>query len=222
MKRSTRLALLAALGLALRGITAQAQSEPAEGTSGPPRGGPPPAPPRLEQLLQHLLEKYDVNKDGALDQNELAALRKDIEEGKIGPPPGGPGLRGPGGPGPGPLPKEIMDKYDVNKDGKLDETEREALRRDIEAGIVQLPPPGHGHPGPGAPGFRPPTAKEVLDKFDTDKDGKLDETELAAFLEDMQRHRPPPRGPGQGPMGGPPRGGPPAGGPSPQGEPQQH
>lgn len=208
MKKSIKLALLAAFGLAVTSLPALAQSEAADQAPVQPPGGPPHGPPRLEQLLTHLLEKYDVNKDGVLDQTELAALRQDIADGKIGPPPGGLGMRGPGGPGP--LPKEILDKYDLNKDGKLDETERAALQQDIQDGKVQLPAPGPGQHGPGSPALRPPpTAKEIIDKFDADKDGKLDETELAAFLKDMRQHRPPPGG--HAPIGGPPGGGPPPG-----------
>ena len=119
--------------------------------------------PKPGQHLKELLEKYDVNHDGILDKDELAALNKDIDDGKIGPPP-----------------------------------PRPMGRWQARAGR----PPG------------PPTVQGVLDKFDTDKDGKLDATELAAFLADMQKHRPPPPfGPG---AGGPPPGGAGRGGPPPQ------
>ena len=49
-------------------------------------------------------------------------------------------------------------------------------------------------------------AKELLAKFDLNKDGMLDETELAALLKDMQAHRPPPPPLAGGPAGphGPP------------------
>jgi hypothetical protein len=211
MRTSAKLALVAALGMTLAGVTAYAQTDAAAQPSDAPPGGPPPGLPRIAMVLKDLLDKYDTNKDGQLDQTELAALRKDIDDGKIGPP-GGAGPRGPGGPGGGPrppLPKEILDKYDVNKDGKLDETERAALHKDIEAGLVQLPPGAgqHGPRGAGGPGMRPPpTAKDILDKFDVDKDGKLDEAELTAFLKDMRQHRPPPPG---GPGGPPPGDAPP-------------
>jgi hypothetical protein len=108
------------------------------------------------------------------------------------------------------VPKEILDKYDLNKDGQLDENERAALRKDMEEGKLQLPPPLPGLHPPGGPAFRPPpTAKDIIEKFDVDKDGKLDETELAAFLKEMRLHRPPP--PFLGPMLRPPGGGPPQG-----------
>jgi Ca2+-binding EF-hand superfamily protein len=164
-------------------------------------------------MLQGLLDKYDANQDGVLDQTELAALRKDVAEGKVTPPRGGPG--GPGQPGGfrGPeksgapqrrLPKDLLDKYDLNKDGKLDESERAALHKDIEDGKIS--PPNHGR-GPGGPGGPPPplSAAQILEKFDADKDGKLDESELAAFVKDMEAHRPPPP-PGFAGPGGPPPG----------------
>jgi Ca2+-binding EF-hand superfamily protein len=196
MKQMTKLALMGALGICLMGVAAYAQN------TDPAQGADPGAPPRGPgAFLLGLLDKYDVNHDGQLDANELAAFRKDIEAGNLPPPPGGRGPRGPGGPPP--LPKDILDKYDVNHDGKLDETERAALHKDIQEGKIQLPFPGGRAGGPGGPGFKPATAAEVIAKFDADKDGKLDEAELTAFLDDMKSHRP---GPGRRGPGGPPPG----------------
>ncbi len=194
--------LLAAMAAALAGTTARAQTD--QNQNDPPPGDPPPRAVHFGQVLKHILEQYDINKDGQLDQSEMAALQKDIDEGKIQPP--GRGM----GPGPGGLPREILEKYDVNKDGKLDENERAALRADIEAGKIQ-PPPRFGRGprglhGPGGPPPPPPSAQEILQKFDLDKDGKLDEAELTAFLKSMPR---------------PPFGPPGAGGPPPDGAPQQ-
>ena len=58
---------------------------------------------------------------------------------------------GPRGEGHGhrPLPPEILAQYDLDKDGKLNETERAALKADIDAGKVTLPkgnPEDHGRP----------------------------------------------------------------------------
>ncbi len=193
MEHIKRLVFIGALGFCLARITAVAQ--PADPSAGPAPGGPPRAP---GMFLLGLLDKYDVNHDGQLDAAELAALRKDIEEGKLPPPPGGRVGRGPGGPPP--LPKDILDKYDLNHDGKLDESERAALQKDIREGKVQLPFRGPGPGGPGGPGFRPlPTAADVLARFDADKDGKLDEAELTAFLNEMKSRMPLGRG-----RGGPP------------------
>jgi hypothetical protein len=190
--KTVTLSFFTALAMALAGATLQAQSDPPP----PPPAGSPPPPPAFAQILKDIVQKYDVNQDGQLDQSEMAALMKDIADGKIQPPPPpfGPGPHGTGGPGPGPLPRDILDKYDTNHVGQLDETEWAALQKDIKAGKIQLPPPGPGF-GP------PPSAKDILVKFDVDKDGKLDEAELTAFLEDVRQHRPPP--PPPDPPGGP-------------------
>jgi hypothetical protein len=136
----------------------------------------------------------DTNHDGVIDSNEIAnasaALLTLDKNGDgvltpdefMGPRPEGPS--GPGGFGP---PKEILDKYDVNKAGKLDETEHAALEKDIADGKLPGPPAGQ----PGGPGHRPPlSAQQILAKYDADKDGMLNETELANFLKDIRPPRP--------------------------------
>ncbi len=181
MKTKNKLALLTALVIALAGLSARAQSdEPSDAANLPP--GPPHI--RFGQVLSDLLQKYDANHDGQLDQTEMAALQKDIADGKIQPP--GPALgrgpRGPGGP-PAHFPKEILDKYDLNHDGQLDESERAALHQDILDGKIAPPRFGAGPRGPRGPGFaQRPTAQQVLERFDTNKDGMLDAAELTAFL----------------------------------------
>lgn len=145
MRKTTALAFLLGLGVTLAPLAAQAQPLPPDQPTDGPGAGPPPGMRGPGQHLKTLLDKYDVNKDGILDKDELAALKKDIDEGKIPPPPGV-GARSTG-----------------------------------------------GQQGPGSPAFHgPPTAKEIIQKYDVDKDGKLDETELTAFLNDMHQHRPPP------------------------------
>lgn len=195
MKRTNKLALLAAFGMALAGLSLNAQPQAGDATQDVPPG-PPHA--RFGEVLQGIIHQYDVNKDGALDANEMATLQQDVASGKVqppGPPAGAPGRFG------GPqrhLPKEILDQYDANKDGQLDDTERAALRKDIESGKIPAPA---GGPGPRGPLGERPTASQILKQFDANKDGMLDETELNAFLDSR---------PGPGPMhrrgGGPPFG----------------
>ena len=169
MKKAHKLALLAAIGLTAGGLTTYAQSDSTD-PSGPPPGGPQ-GRPGPGTLLLGLIDKYDANHDGQLDQAELATLRSDIQAGKIQPPrQGGPGGV-PGGP-----------------------------RGGTDTGMHQ-----------------PPSAKDLIKQFDTDNDGKLDEAELTAMLKFMHEHRPMhgPGGPGgQGGPGGP--GGPPPGDNPPQ------
>ena len=152
MKKAHKLALLAAIGLTAGGLITYAQSEASDPPGGP-QGRPGPG-----ALLLSLLDKYDANHDGQLDQTELAKLRSDIQDGKIQPP-----RRGGGGPS--------------------------------------------GPPGGNDAGMRqPPSAKDLIKQFDTDNDGKLDEAELTAMLKFMHEHRPMhgPGGPGgPGSPGGP-------------------
>lgn len=129
----------------------------------------------------------------------------------------------PQGPGPGrrpPLPKEILDQYDTNHDGTLDATERENLRKDVDAGKVQLPGPGRMGAGGGFRGPNPEALhKMLLNRYDANKNGKLDDDEYIQIGKDVEsgklRLGPPPgarmggmgmggfRGPGGPGMGGP-------------------
>jgi Ca2+-binding EF-hand superfamily protein len=58
------------------------------------------------QMKQRLLEKFDTNKDGTLDETEREAARAFQKERK----------------------EKMLEKFDTNKDGKLDEAERKAAR----------------------------------------------------------------------------------------------
>lgn len=61
------------------------------------------------------LAKYDANKDGALDDTEMAAWKADIAAKSKA------------------TREENLAKYDTNKDGKLDETEKAARKTDEDA-----------------------------------------------------------------------------------------
>jgi Ca2+-binding EF-hand superfamily protein len=85
------------------------------------------------------------------------------------------------------LPQDIIEKYDLNQDGKLDENERAELHKDIQDGKVLPPRIGRG---PRHDRERP-SPQAILQRFDADQDGRLDLTELTAFLNSM----PPPMAP---------------------------
>jgi hypothetical protein len=60
--------------------------------------------------------------------------------------------------------KVMIEKFDTNKDGKLDATEKASMKTAFEA-------------------QRAAKKKEMLTKFDTNKDGKLDDAERTAARE---------------------------------------
>jgi len=100
----------------------------------------PPAP-ALKANQRALLQRYDLNHDGKLDEAELAAAHEGML--KAGAEPGG-GRRFR-------LRAALLRKFDRNGDGRLDATERAEAR-----------------------GY-------FLQRFDTNHDGRLDEEERAAM-----------------------------------------
>ena len=132
----------------------------------------------------------------------------------------------------------MLEKFDADKDGKLSDEERKAAREAMKdahgqrgdkgprgprpEGAAEGRPEGcpgnaEGRPGRPGPRFNPEQRKEMLEKFDADKDGKLSEEERKAAREAMkeahgQRGDKGPRGPRAGKHGRP-------GAPAPEGAP---
>ncbi|HOX57076.1 MAG TPA: efflux RND transporter periplasmic adaptor subunit [Candidatus Paceibacterota bacterium] len=87
-------------------------------------------------------------------------------------------------------PQEMLRQFDKDGDGKLDDTEREAMRAAVAARLG-------GEPGGARTNTRPRlNREEALKQFDKNGDGKLDEDELAAMREGLGRGR---GGQGKGP-----------------------
>ena len=102
-----------------------------------------------------VLERYDVNKNGQLDPEEKAALERDREARRA----------------------EFIKQFDTDGDGQLSEAEKEAARE-------QFPRMGHGHGGHGHQMWG-----RVLERYDANKNGRLDPEEKAAFERDREaRH----------------------------------
>jgi len=126
--------------------------------------------------------------------------------------------------------KQILDRFDKNKDGELDEEEREAARESFRSGGGPNPfssergrpggPPdasgrtagptpdrgGRARGGGGRGGSRRGQRIELIPKFDKDDDGLLDKAERSAARKYMEEQRGGDRGGGQGQRGGrPPR-----------------
>jgi Ca2+-binding EF-hand superfamily protein len=68
------------------------------------------------------------------------------------------------------IPAELLKKYDADHDGKLSDSEREAMRADMKAANEKR-------------------QAEMLKKYDKDNDGKLSDEERKAMREDMQARR---------------------------------
>ncbi|MCC5021444.1 MAG: hypothetical protein J6386_00880 [Candidatus Synoicihabitans palmerolidicus] len=64
--------------------------------------------------------------------------------------------------------EEVLQRFDTNNDGKLDKTERQAMRASMDEGRA-------GKPGRGGE-----MRGRMGERFDADGDGKLSETERAA------------------------------------------
>lgn len=136
-------------------------------TEAPPANPPTPVPaaaaatlarPELNARQRELLEKFDANHDGRIDDDEKLAARTYMRtQGK-----GGPKERY----------KKALKLFDKNGDGKLDDAERaeaDKAREEFQA-----------------------NREVVMAKFDKNKDGVLDDEERAAAMkarEERQRRR---------------------------------
>ena len=89
-------------------ITAPARAET-------PPGASVPAAATLTPRQQELLQQFDRNHDGKLDEAEMAAARS--------------GMRKAGDAPAGEKRKKMLKLFDKNGDGKLDETERAAAEK---------------------------------------------------------------------------------------------
>jgi hypothetical protein len=90
-------------------------------------------------------------------------------------------------PGQGPDPakraefrQKVLEKFDANGNGQLEPDEREAAKAAMQRRREQGGGKGQGRQAGAAD---PERRKKMLEKFDTDGDGKLSETERAAAKE---------------------------------------
>ncbi len=126
--------------------------------------------PCKKGMPKHMLEKFDVNKDGQLDDQEKAAMKAEFEAKHAE------------------MKQKMLEKFDVNKDGQLDDQEKAAMKAEFEAKHGDKKPgcgprgPRH-HKGHGPKGDM---HKRMLEKFDANKDGQLDDQEKAAMKAEFE------------------------------------
>ncbi|HZP61270.1 MAG TPA: EF-hand domain-containing protein [Opitutaceae bacterium] len=109
---------------------------------------------------QQLLQRYDTNHDGKLDESELAAAHEQMAQQRME------NGRGVGKK----IRQELLQKFDKNHNGRLDPDEREAARQYFQQHVEER-------------------RKLILEHYDKNGDGKLDENERAAMREDLRRMR---------------------------------
>lgn len=82
---------------------------------------------------------------------------------------------------------KFLERFDTNKDGKIDDEERAKAREEF----AKNRPEGERRRGEGrGPGQGRPSREEILKKFDTNGDGQLDEGERAKMREEFLKNRP--------------------------------
>lgn len=104
---------------------------------------------------QELLQKYDQNGDGKLDESERAAAREAFQA-RI---------------------QEFRTRFDVNNDGKIDAQERAAVPAETREKVRAMQQRRHA-----AGAAHRPAPEAIIERFDQDADGKLNRDELTAMM----------------------------------------
>jgi hypothetical protein len=152
----------------------------------------------LAETQKRILEKFDLNKDGKLSDDEKLRAQEELK--RMG------ALAGSGVvPGGFPGAEEFLKKFDKNRDGKLSDEEKLAAQAAMQkmrrgggpatgVGLGGNPAGGlfESAPAPGAgggnekPGRKP---NPLIKQYDLDGDGKLNDEEKAALQADRGKKR---------------------------------
>ena len=154
----------------------------------PPPLGPPPGPPLGRggaESLEAVFDRFDLNKDGLLDQREVGAmvdsLGYDVDAGYVG------GLMG------------LFGNFDHDASGSIEVGEFNSLWVQLGGtalvsdgrAVVAAAPSGPGPPSGPAPPSGPPlgggaeSLEAAFDRFDLNKDGLLDRREVRAMADSL-------------------------------------
>lgn len=156
------LAALAATLFLAHGVTAQ---PPADRRPAP---APADAPARaaLSTRAADLLQRFDKNADGRLDDTEVADARETMLQEQMARQ-----AAQAARPNAEPFRQRLLELFDKNRDGRLDDEERAAARQYADER-------GLGENGE--------VREELLKRFDQNADGKLDDAERAALQRFLQ------------------------------------
>lgn len=158
IRRLFVLLVVAALGVVVS--SAQAQVVPGEF----PGGGNP------QEMIQKMLNKYDINGDGQISPDEAQKIGQGLVNGDI------------------PLPPPVVAQFDRDRDGVLNQAERLAAIQSMQKMMNNGPKtgvmPNNGTNGKPIPAAKKKTAKEkIKESLDTNGDGKISEEEREAARE---------------------------------------
>lgn len=148
----------------------------AEDAKPPVKPAGPPAPMMGSRRADELLQRFDTNRDGKLDEDETAAAHEAMlqeqmnRQAAVAAAPGGQQFR-----------QQMLEKFDKNHDGRLDDDERAEMQKNLQNQGL----------GPGGP-----IREELIKRFDKNADGKIDLDEAAAMQKFVQERRAPGGGPG--------------------------
>jgi Ca2+-binding EF-hand superfamily protein len=156
-----------------------------------PEGDRPQRPRMGPEMRQKILEQFDKDGDGKLNEDERKAAREAAKarmQDRKG---------------------AFIEKWDTDGDGELNEEERAAVKEAMEAKRKEfLDKYDEDGDGKLSEEERKAAHKDILDKYDEDGDGKLSPEERKAAAEDAALPPRPPHRPGAGKGKGGKRGGP--------------
>ncbi len=149
--------------------------------------------------FEEMLAKYDADGDGKLSDAERETMRSEMgQRGQRGQG-GQDGQRGQRRRGSDGGTAAMLEKYDTDGSGELSATELAQLMADKESGADAASEGGRpnvGENGQGRQGARQErgntqrmSREEAMEKYDTDGDGKLSDTEREAMRADMRKSR---------------------------------
>lgn len=155
--------------------------------------GPGDAAKALAEAQKQLLEKFDVNRDGVLSDEEKIRAQELLRRQGL------PGIAIPAG---GFKEDDFLKGFDKDRDGKLSNAERSAaqaawqrMRARSGGGVVSggqagaAPGAGNVVPAPQAP-TKQPKVSGLVKRFDKDGDGKLNQEEKDALQAEVGKRKP--------------------------------